>query len=329
MVLNNLNYKIPVFLDDFELNKSLSEKASKLFSKTFIPNTIIHGPPGSGKFHLARCILNTIHNKEILLNKKLFKIGTKELYINTSNYHFEICIDKYNFNKSILIELIEYLTEGKDINFDTQLKIIFIRNLNYVNNDFLVYLKNKIELSSDNYRFIITTNNLSTISKKYFGLFTFLRIPYNSKENIKKYLINNSKNNENNEKTIKKILEKTQNLNEIFLLLELNNSSTYKSTEYYSEKKILKHIKESIDKPDNILEIRNELYNLNIKNIKLLPIFKSILYKFLGSSDISDEKKYKMIDCFSKYNSREVCSYKQQIHYEALIMEINIIYHDK
>ena len=38
----------------------------------------------------------TIHNKEILLNRKLFKIGTKELYINTSNYHFEICIDKYN-----------------------------------------------------------------------------------------------------------------------------------------------------------------------------------------------------------------------------------------
>ena len=72
---------------------------------------------------------------------------------------------------------------------------------------------------------------------------------------------------------------------------------------------------------------RNEIYNLNIKNIKLTKIFKNILIKLLENPKIQNDKKYEFIKCFTKYNERQINSYKQQIHYEALCMELIHIYH--
>ena len=135
----------PTFLDEFIINKNIAQKCNKIVSKNFIPHLLFHGPSGCGKYTLSRCIINSIYDEEIKTFNSIFKIDNKEHTLNCSEYHFEIFIDKYNSNKNSLFEIIDYLTETKEINQVCITKIIVLRNLNYCNNDVFSYLKNKIE----------------------------------------------------------------------------------------------------------------------------------------------------------------------------------------
>ena len=169
----------PYFLKDFIINKYSADRCYKLIDNTHIPHTLFYGPEGSGKYTLAKAILNTLYDIKIKTTPLLFKINGKDIEINYSNYHFEILIDKYN--KTQLYEIIEYLTESKEINDTCYIKIIVLRNINYFNKKIFSFLKNKIETSSTNYRFFAISNHISTIPNSFRGLFTYIPLKYKKK----------------------------------------------------------------------------------------------------------------------------------------------------
>ena len=96
----------PIFLNDFIINKNVANKYLNFYDKDFISDTIIYGNNGLEKYTFANSVLNTIYKTKILKSKTNLKIGSKEHKLITSNYHFEILLDKYNNNFSIYVILL-------------------------------------------------------------------------------------------------------------------------------------------------------------------------------------------------------------------------------
>ena len=277
----------PIFFFFFEIHSNLAKKYINFYNKEFIQNTIIYGFDGSGKYTFVNSIINSIYKKNIKKNKYNVKIGTKEVRIISSNYHFELLLDKYNNNFNNICEIIEYLTESKEINDICAVKIIVIRNILACKNDLLLFLKNKIETSGNNYRFFLIADRISTINNKYRGIFHYINIPYENKEIITQFF--EKKINNFNKKLFNSITKNTLNLNTIL-------------TEY-------------------------ELGLVNIKNINFQIILKRLLNELLNDKNLEHKKKHDIINEYSKYSSRLVNCYKEQIHYEALLSNIIYIYH--
>jgi ABC-type dipeptide/oligopeptide/nickel transport system ATPase component len=314
----------PIFLKDFIINKKIAEKYSNFYNKLYITNTIIYGEKGSGKYTFIKSIINTIYDKNIVTNKIIIKLGSKEHKILSSNYHFEILVDKYNNNNNNICEIINYLTESDDINNLCNFKIIIIRNLNVCKNELLLFLKNKIE-SLGNYRFFITTNKISSINKKYKGLFHFIKFVKENNAIITTYFENKIDNF--NKKLFQNIIKDTSNLNIILTNYELgllNKSKSFLDLKY---KKIFDLIKDSINNPENIVKIRDEIYEINIKNINFSEILIKLFNELLKDKNIENKKKHDIINAYSKYSINIVNCYKEQIHYESLLSNIIYIYH--
>ena len=159
----------PTFLNNTKLNSKFYTRINNIYDNpNNVLNTIIHGPKGSGKFTLVKCLLNTLFKEDIVCSPKIIKIQVnnveKEIEIVTSEYHFEIYLDKYLFsNKIYLFSLIDNITESKEINESSHKKIIVIRNVNHAPREFINYIKSKMEKIGASCLFILTTHNISKL----------------------------------------------------------------------------------------------------------------------------------------------------------------------
>ena len=315
----------PIFLKDYEINKKTVEKYKNYFNKDYITNILVYGNSGSGKYTFCKSILNTIYNQNIKTSKNVVKISGKEQKLIVSNYHFEILIDKYNNNTSNICDIIDFITENKEVNNICKLKIILIRNLHFCKGDLLIFLKNKIETCGNNYRFFITSSSISRLNSKYRGFFDFIHIPYDSTENITSYF--EKKIDNFNKKNFLKIVKETKNLNEILTNYELSLLSKSKAFIELKLNKIYSLIKDSIKNPENVCKIRDEIYEVNIKNLDFNIIIKKLLQLLLKDEELLHNKKHEIIEEYAKYSLRIYNAYKEQIHYEALISKIIYIYH--
>jgi hypothetical protein len=315
----------PIFLKDYEINKKLSEKYKNFYDKDYIQDTIIYGNKGSGKYTFVNSIINSIYKTHIKKHKTIIKLGSKEFKLVISNYHFEILLDKYNNNFNNLCDIINYLTESKEINDICALKIIVIRNISSCKNDLLLFLKSKIEKSGNNYRFFLITDRISAIKIKYKGFFHCINVPYENKEIIANFFEKNIDNF--NKKLFNNILKYTSNLNVLLTDYELGLLNKSKSFLDLKFTKIFNFIKDANKNPENIIKIRDEIYEINIKNIDFQIILKKILSELLSDKTIDNSKKQEIIYEYSKYSKRIVTCYKEQIHYESLICNLIYIYH--
>ena len=303
----------PVFLDDYKIHLNIISKL-KILCKKDITNILVYGPKGSGKLTLVKSLLNTYYNTNIKQSTKLVKINNKELSFKDSKYYFEIILDNY-YNKKKFEELILYLCGSNDIN--NKFKLIIIKNIEYINNESLRIVKYFIEKKSNNIRFIFITSNMSNINDFFKGFFLLLRLPYPNKTEIYNYVssiynINDSK--------LKSIINDTNNLTSLFLLLEINMINNYICPYNTFSNKFIKLL--TNNKINNILKIRELLYTIMSKNYDLKIICLNILKKILKSK--SDKKK-EIIELYTKYDNKNK-SFKNIIHIEALLINITKLY---
>ena len=315
----------PIFLEDFEINKNLAIKYKNFYDRYYIPNTLIYGGNGCGKYTFVTALLNNIYKINIKKTKITLRIDNKDYNLLSSNYHFEILLDKYNYNFNNLCELINNLTESKEVNSNCNIKIIIIRNISSCKNDLLFFLKNKIDNASNNYRFFLITDKISIIDTKFRGFFHYINIPYESKEVITEFYKKNIK--KFNKKIFSSIIKNTSNINIILTDYELGLVSRVKSLIELKYNKIYNYIKDSLKNPENIIKIREEIYDNNIKNNNFDIILKKILKKLLYEKTLTNDKKQEIIKEYSNYSERTIKCYKKQIHYEALLSNIIYIYH--
>ena len=303
----------PVFLDDYKIHLNIISKL-KILCKKDITNILVYGPKGSGKLTLVKSLLNTYYNTNIKQSTKLVKINNKELSFKDSQYYFEIILDNY-YNKKKFEELILYLCGSNDIN--NKFKLIIIKNIEYIRNDSLRIVKYFIEKKSNNIRFIFITSNISNINSFFKGFFLLLRLPYPNKTEIYNYVssiynINDSK--------LKSIINDTNNLTSLFLLLEINMINNYICPYNTFSNKFIQLL--TTKKINNILKIRELLYTIMSKNYDLKIICLNILKQILNSK--SDKKK-EIIELYTKYDNKNK-SFKNIIHIEALLINITKLY---
>ena len=62
--------ELPIFIDDFKIHTHLIPKFKKLCEND-IGNILIYGPKGSGKYTLAKSMINTFYNVKKFLNSFL------------------------------------------------------------------------------------------------------------------------------------------------------------------------------------------------------------------------------------------------------------------
>ena len=302
---------VPIFIDDYIIHKNIIPKIKKL-CETDIGNILIYGAKGSGKFTLAKTMINTFFKKKVEISKKTITIDKKELKFYSSQHHFEIILNN-NFNKKGLKNLIKYITENKDIN--NNFKLILIKNVEFIDDETIKILKFIIEKKVDDFKFILTTSNITKLDKFYLGFFLNLRIPSPQKKELKKLLINNYKVKK---EKVDKLLDKNLSLSDLIL-----NSKIIKKKSIYIDpiiknvKNIIKLIKKK--KLSNILKIREILYNLMSKNYDLIIVKQMIIKFLLNDKDIDYEKKKTIVDLFTQINGK---TFKNIIPIEYLLINI-------
>ena len=96
-------------------------------------------------------------------------------------------------------------------------------------------------------------------------------------------------------------------MNIFFTKNELLNICKSKTFTELKEKQIIKLINDSINNPDNILRVREILYEINIKNIKMVMILRNILLYYLKSKKADEDKKFKLCKMFAEYDVEFKC----------------------
>ena len=206
--------ELPIFIDDFKIHTNIIPKVKRLCEND-IGNILIYGPKGSGKFTLAKSMINTYYKKKIETNKKVVTLDKRDLVFYSSQYHFEIILNS-SLNKKGLLNLLNYITENKDIS--NSFKLILIKNIELIDNDTIKTLKFIIEKKVENFKFILTTSNIIKVDKFYLGFFLLLRLPSPNKKDLKALLIKNYKFKK---EKVEKLLEKKIPFKDIILYSEI------------------------------------------------------------------------------------------------------------
>lgn len=308
--MNYDNYK-PVYIDDFKIHLNLKPKLNLLYKKD-ISNILLYGLPGCGKLTIAKCLINSYYKQNIVTKKNSIKINSKELKFISSDYHFEIILNKY-FNKKNFDELLLYLCSSTEINNKCNFKLILIKNIEFIDNHSLLILKNILE--KNNFVKFILISNTSNLNKFFKGFFLLLKIPRPKKIEVFDYLQNKCKI-----KIDLEYLDTKINLNTLFPIVNIHSINKYNDPYEYYTNKLLKLIKSK--KVLNITKIREIVYDLISKGYDIVSICKNILQHLLKTID--ESKKFNLIELYSNMNTNK--SFKSVIHIESLIINImNII----
>ena len=296
-----------------------------------IPNIIIYGPNGSGKYTIATNILNSLYGQNVKKNLVKFNIlktpgNYKEVEIFKSNYHYEINVNKYLFNdNSTLCNLLNSLINTFNVK-TLSYNIIIVRNIEFLQKEIINYFKCISEKHSSTVRLILITSNFSSISSDLLGRFSSLRVPSPSNNEIKKYIkfVSNKEKIKISEKNIDLITKNCErNLNKLTLILQFsitkNTFVPYKDPLKYKIKEIIGLCNSK--NVSNILVIRSKVYDLITQNHSINDIFK-YLVKYIFKLKVDINIKQNLLQHAAIYQHRTKKSYKEIIHIEAFIMLI-------
>ena len=305
----------PIFLDDFKFHLKLIPKLKKIALKD-VSNILIYGQKGVGKMTIVKCLLNTHYNTNITSKNIDIKINNKELKFRSNIYYFEIILNNY-YNRRNFEELLSYLCEGNDIT--NKFKLIIIQNINYIDDETLKILKCIIDKKVDSIRFILISSNMSKLNNFLKGRFLLFRVPFPDKNELLNYVSSIYPNIKNSK--LKSIILESNNLNDIFMSLEIINlTPNYINPYNIVINKLIKLIESN--KLINILKIRETLYNIMSKNYDLQIICNRIYNHFLKSKI---ENKNDIIELFTYYDTKNL-SFKNIINIESLLINLmNII----
>lgn len=290
----------------------------KISNSKDIPNMMLHGSNGSGKY--TRIILFLKNHLKINLNSKVKAIDTvtglfvplptiknkeknKVLFSVVSKGHCEIDLNQSRIDKG-LINFLKKYCKNKNILLKTH-KYIILKNFQYLKKETQNSLRFIIEKSYNTVKFLITINSLSKIIEPLRSRFIFLSVKSPNmveskyilkniikKENIKitnykiKTLINNSK-------------EKCNLINLKELILSLEGTSIINKI-YKTEKQTILDNLLKLVKKGNRDDIRNYIFKLyenipdEFNNLITVDFFRKI-YEFV-------ENKEELIEITQKQN---------------------------
>lgn len=295
-------------------------------------NLLLYGKEGYGKTMYLKCILKECYN--ITLDD--FK---EDQQLANTLYYKSIYIFDFSYYTSVDIRnIIEFIRKySRRTLIDNSIdKIIIIKNIQDLNERYIISLKNIIEKNSLYCKFIFTSSK--PINSAFNGYFCPIRINKLTEKQlsscVKKILKTHSIKLENTKLTNKKIYKTYQlmdyNFRDIILWIEYSILQKEKGSIPIKNKLIgsmLNYV--FIDNSKDILKdfskIKEMLISLVSMGISHLEIVKTSLSMILNNPNIENEKKTKIIEMSGK-TSIELTNYDRKIFsLENLFINISIL----
>jgi hypothetical protein len=324
---------LPKHINDFKINKDAAIKIQKLFNNESISNLYIYGPSGCGKYSLFIKNLESMVGKELVIFPKTIAISNqwasiKETTILSSEYHFEINLSKYSNNRNTLFSIIDTITDSGEVNSELPFKLVLIRNIHTTSLEFIKFIKQKSEQSSDYIRFILIGKTNSINSSILNGSFFCLRMSSPTTEAIKQAIIPITKKKIKEDALIIIINESLNNLSSIFTKIDMFMLTNFYRTRLDTTcEKICKLL---LDKKfASLYEIREVLYDYQTHNEDIPALLKRILYYLLNTNILSHDKTLKLIEIIARIDLNQQLSYKEIIHLEHGMFSIFKLIHSK
>lgn len=317
----------------FVFHNSLKNKCKELLQNEDHPSICIYGISGSGKFTLARCMLEDVFGSEVYnLRAKNIAIRNKQIECMGSNYHFELYGTQYTkLSIEELINIIEALSDSVQIqssNHKTRPLYILIRNFHNWDTKIENLLLHTSEKYSGSIRFIITSPKFP----RYLTNFSLIRIPFPSYQEIEKWIISilENENIENVESKKKQTLKYYTYNQELHLGSMLTQFEKYKEVYFRNTNKLntyQKNIQELIlflkeKKIQNYLKIRPILIETILYG-KEINVIKNIVYELNKASWISNTQKIEIIRYAANISHRLTLPNiaKTYVHSEAFLLK--------
>ena len=322
----NLNNKYKNFINN------LPENINKM------PNIILYGPSGVGKYSEALKIINNYSKSNLKYEKKM-KISflKNEHIIKLSDIHYEINFEFMTCNaKLLLIEIYNNIIDSVCSSCN-KVGIILCKNFHVINNEttnIFYSLMQKIPFSKITLKFIFLTEHISFIPN---NLLNVCKILYytkfsnsnykrlcnkNNKTFLKNYINESNDSNDSNESKNKDNINNYINITSINILKNINlsnNNINILNINYSLCDKIVKII-ETNNCDYNVL--RSTIYDLLIYNLNIYEsifyIINSLIKKDIVKPDFLNKLLFKTCNFFKYYNN----NYRPIYHLESYILYI-------
>jgi len=325
------------------LNNSIKSNINIRYDKYFenlsdkledIPNLILYGPPGSGKYSESLKIIKKYSDSNLKYEKKMLINSSKsEHLIKISDIHYEIDMENLTCNSKILFNDIYKNIVDAIYNTENKKGIILCKNFHFINNEilelFYSYMQ-KILFNNITIRFILLSEHISFLPK---NIIDKSKILYYSKLKLSKLKKISNKSN-------KIILEKNQdisidNLNSL-KYLDLNNTNVIELEKEICNKiiNIIVDIELDLDNDYiiNYNNLRNILYDILIYNLNIYKCIEYILITILLKALDNNKNLNLIIDLIiintynflKNYNN----NYRPIYHLESYVLYLLKIYNE-
>ena len=298
----------PISLDELNFGLKLNEKLTKI-SEIEIPNLLICGPHGSGKYtrilltlkkHLKSASLN-VKPKAIDVDSGQFTSFDKKRIICAfiSEHHCEIELLQQHAQKA-LIPFVQYYSKTKNIKTNKH-KYLILKNFEVLSNQTQNALRTIVEKNHSRIRFLVTLSRYSKLIPPLRSRFVCfnLKAPTILETTEIINIIFACENYNISKHDINKIIKKLYigsfnaiNLKELFLVLEgtIITKNIYTSQRNLAINNFIKLIKSG--NRSNICKFLYELYEKN-EHIFIDIIFHDFYRKILPR--VKDKHKFKEI----------------------------------
>lgn len=297
---------------DYIINSEVAKKLEKLNSQGDIINTILHGPSGSGKLTLARSIVanhfpdNVISVNSIKYRTRINDGTMRDFDILGSSVHHEIPLNSYNFNdKFSVINILSNIIENRNI-YNNGYHVIIIKNADFLNELSLKAVVKLCEKYSDNVRIIMTSCNVSRISRILTN-FIKIRVPLEKYEIREAYFRETYGPDLPCKLITNDLFETTLNCERLIMERE-NGVSESVDTVGNHFKILFSNIRSGNVNKYSV--IRDTLAEILCLNIETREIFHRFICEFSGD--------YEKVKILTRYNEAVSQTFKIPIHLEAM-----------
>lgn len=312
------------------------------------PNTILYGTDDYlNRLYMYRLI--TTHFKITMIN-----VINRTITTSINNIEIEYIENPYfieiNFDSQLTKEKQGYIDFIKSISSSKSIchlkRIVFLTNLDKLNNTYQSKLRTIIEKGSVNCLFLVITDKINNIDHAIVSRFMSIRISTLSSLQIKSFIFHNIQNDLNPKemqlayKNILKTLDKynyydNTNILNVFLyccVYSMNNEdfskNIGKNQMMYNElNTIITILKKNTTFTTLICKLRESIYKILHFNIDV-NVFSKMFLKIVFDHKLFQDKKQKCLNIITKFN-HDIITQKMKCFqlYEYLFIELYEIIH--
>lgn len=321
----------PSIKKESSFHKDELNMLENMASDNSIPHLIFYGPEGAGKRTIIQIFLKMLYGDEInnITDSKYRVSGSgntiSEVIIKQSNYHIIIEPNNTNFDRYLIQDVVKDYAKKKPLSFFSSNKIfktVLINNVDNLSYYAQTSLRRTMEKYSKTCRFIMWCKSLSKVIDPIRSRCYCFRIAAPSKMEIMQMisLISDKESIKLSLNDYSQMLDLYDgNIKKILWILELKKINESAETTYVEAiNQIVTKIMQK--KFENVLYIRDILYNIMITNITGTRIIKDIIKNILNRKNINNTTKFNIIENSAKYEHNLIRGRREIIHLDAFIV---------